>query len=326
MNEHVWTRRWTHATLMGLTLALVVSGLGPDAAGTASARGRIGKLEVETFQNTTPIAITDNTTSSPSSIVVNGFDTPIADVNVSLNVYDHTQPADVDVLLVGPAGQTALIMSDVAATTVAVGENLTLDDQDPDQLPQQSDLESGTFQPTNYDFSSLPDSFAPNPLIPAPLPSGSALAVFNGTDANGTWTLFVDDADNDTPDTSGSFGAGWSLRITTANGVPTAGGESFQANAGQPLTVPADGVLGNDSDPDGDSLEAILAGPPRQGSLALQPDGGFTYTPNKKAKGSDSFTYLAQDPSGLNALATVDIQIKKKKDKKKGKGGKKRKR
>jgi hypothetical protein len=84
-------------------------------------------------------------------------------------------------------------------------------------------------------------------------------------------------------------------------------------------------LLGNDSDPDGDLLEAILAGPPRQGSLTLQADGGFTYIPKKKAKGSDSFTYLAQDPSGLNALATVDIQIKAKKDKK-GKGGKKRKR
>ena len=326
MNEHVWTRRWTRASLMGLAIALLLSGLGPGVAGTASARHRISAQAVETFQNTTPIAITDNATSAPSSIVVNGFDTPIADVNVSLNVYSHTQPADVDVLLVGPAGQTALIMSDVAGAGTALNDNLTLDDQDPDQLPQQGDLESGTFQPTNYDFSSLPDSFAPNPLIPAPLPSGSALAVFNGTNANGSWTLFVDDADDDTPDSSGSFGAGWSLRITTANGVPTAGGESFQAQAGKPLTIPAAGVLGNDSDPDGDPLEAILAGPPKQGSLALQADGGFTYTPKKKAKGSDSFTYLAQDPSGLNALASVDIQIKKKKDKKKGKGGKKRKR
>lgn len=52
----------------------------------------------------------------------------------------------------------------------------------------------------------------------------------------------------------------------------------------------------------------------------MQPDGGFTYTPNKTAKGSDSFTYLAQDPGGLNALANVDIQITKAKKKhKKGK-------
>jgi VCBS repeat-containing protein len=81
-------------------------------------------------------------------------------------------------------------------------------------------------------------------------------------------------------------------------------------------------VLGNDSDPDGDTLQAIVAGQPKHGRLNLQADGGFTYTPKKKAKGTDSFTYLAQDPSGLNALATVDITIKAKKDKK-GKGGKK---
>jgi hypothetical protein len=64
----------------------------------------------------------------------------------------------------------------------------------------------------------------------------------------------------------------------------------------------------------------VAAGQPRQGSLTLQPDGGFTYTPNKKARGADSFTYLAQDPGGLNALANVDIQITKAKKKhKKGK-------
>jgi subtilisin-like proprotein convertase family protein len=319
VNEHIWTRRWTRAALLGLAIALVLSGWGPDVAGTASARGRISVQAVETFQNTALIAIADNTTSAPSSIVVSGFETPIADVEVSLNAFTHPQASDVDVLLVGPAGQTALVMSDVGGA--ANNDNPTLDDQDPDQLPQ-GDLESGIFQPTNYDFGLDADSFAPNPLIPSPLPSGSALAVFNGTEANGTWTLFVDDDDDDPdPAPSGSFAAGWSLRITTANGVPTAGGETFQAQAGKPLTVPADGVLGNDSDPDGDPLEAILAGPPRQGTLALQADGGFTYTPKKKAKGKDSFAYLAQDPSGLNALATVDIQIKKK-----GKGGKKRKR
>ena len=77
-------------------------------------------------------------------------------------------------------------------------------------------------------------------------------------------------------------------------------------------------MLGNDSDPDGDALTAILAGQPKQGSVSSQPDGSFTYTTKKKAKGTDSFTYLARDPGGLSDLATVDIQIKKAK-KKKGK-------
>ena len=110
---------------------------------------------------------------------------------------------------------------------------------------------------------------------------------------------------------------GWSLEITSANGVPTANPDSFQAQAGKPFSSPSS-VLGNDSDPDDDTLTAIMAGQPRQGSVSLQADGSFTYTAKKKAKGTDSFTYLAQDPSGLSDLATVDLQIKKAK-KKKGK-------
>jgi hypothetical protein len=51
----------------------------------------------------------------------------------------------------------------------------------------------------------------------------------------------------------------------------------------------------------------------------LLPNGGFTYRANKKAKGTDTFTYLAQDVSGLTALAEVTIQVKGKKHKKRKK-------
>lgn len=313
MNEKISTTWKARASGVALVTLLVVGGLGPEAA---AARKRAAPREVQQFSNETRIAINDNATSVPSTIEVSGFDTPIADVNVSLNDYSHTLPADVDVLLVGPGGQTALVMSDVAATTTAANENLLLDDQAAGQLPTQRDLVSGTFQPTNYDFGNQLDSFAPDPRIPTPLPSGSALAVFNGGNANGTWTLFIDDATNNTPDSTGSLTLGWSLSITTANGVPRTEPEQFQTQAGKALTVPAAGVLENDRDPDGDVLTAILTGQPQKGKVELQSDGSFTYRANKKAKGTDSFTYLAQDTTGLTALETVTIQIKGKKHKK----------
>ncbi|MCA9863439.1 MAG: Ig-like domain-containing protein [Thermomicrobiales bacterium] len=315
MNENRSTMWRARASALALTGTLLLAGAGPWALPTVSAKPRSSASLIQQFANATPIAITDNRTSTPSTITVSGLDTPIADINVSLNVYSHTQPADVDVLLVGPQGQTALIMSDVAAASRAENDSLLLDDQAGPQLPSQDDLTSGPFQPTNYDFSSQPDSFAPDPRIPSPLPSGSALAVFNGTNANGTWTLFVDDADDDTPDSSGSIAAGWSLTITTANGVPRTGADSFATQAGKTLTIPAAGVLANDTDPDGDALTAILAGEPGRGTVTLAPDGSFSYRANRKAKGTDTFTYLAQDATGLTALETVTIQIKGKKKK-----------
>lgn len=312
-NATIWRAR---AAALALTGTLLLAGTGPWALEAGAAKPRANGLRLQQFANATPITITDNRTSTPSTIEVSGLDTPIADINVSLNVYSHTQPADVDVLLVGPQGQTALIMSDVAAASKANNDSLLLDDQAAAQLPSQDDITSGPFQPTNYDFSNQPDSFAPDPRIPTPLPSGSALAIFNGTNANGTWTLFVDDADDDTPDSAGTIASGWSLSITTANGVPRTEADSFATQAGQTLDVPAAGVLANDRDPDGDELTALLVGEPARGTVTLQPDGGFSYQSSKKARGTDTFTYLAQDTTGLTALQTVTIQIKGKKHKK----------
>ena len=97
--------------------------------------------------------------------------------------------------------------------------------------------------------------------------------------------------------------------------MPNAAPDTFQAQAGKQLTVAGPGVLGNDRDPDGEALTAVLAGQPKRGTVTLQPDGGFTYKATKKAKGTDSFTYLAQDATGLQDVETVSIQLKKAKKK-----------
>lgn len=57
----------------------------------------------------------------------------------------------------------------------------------------------------------------------------------------------------------------------------------------------AAGVLTNDSDPDEDTLTAVLAGEPTRGTLTLAADGSFRYRASKKAKGTDSFSYLARN-------------------------------
>jgi hypothetical protein len=309
------TWKWRAAAL-ALVAALLVSGFGPGAIGTDAAKHRASGRKVQQFANSSPITIPNNAQSTPSTITVSGFDTPVADVNVSLNNLTISAAAALDILLVGPGGQTALIMSDAGGP--AANDSLVFDDQATPQAPPSPDpLVSGPVQPTNYDFTTAPDTFAaPAPTNPA---SGSALAVFNGASANGAWTLFIrNQAIN--PPVTGSIDGGWQLSITTANGVPNAAPDTFQAQAGQTLTVPASGVLQNDSDPDGDPLTAILAGQPVKGQVELQPDGSFTYRSSKKAKGTDSFTYLAQDSTGLGELETVNIEVKGKK-KKKGKKG-----
>jgi VCBS repeat-containing protein len=81
--------------------------------------------------------------------------------------------------------------------------------------------------------------------------------------------------------------------------------------ANTPLSVPAaTGVLANDTDAEHDPLSALLVGAPAHGTLTLNADGSFTYTPASGFMGSDAFTYVAQDIDGQSNVATVTIAVK----------------
>ena len=64
----------------------------------------------------------------------------------------------------------------------------------------------------------------------------------------------------------------------------------------------APGVLANDTDVDGNPLTAALVTGPAHGTLALNANGSFTYTPTANYNGADSFTYTASD--GTRATRT----------------------
>ncbi|MCB8944287.1 MAG: tandem-95 repeat protein [Ardenticatenaceae bacterium] len=99
-----------------------------------------------------------------------------------------------------------------------------------------------------------------------------------------------------------------SLTIVEGNAPPVAISDNYSTTQDTPLTVDPPGVLANDSDPNGDSLTAVLNTPPISGSLALNLDGSFIYTPNLNFAGQDSFTYFAND--GLdNSLEPTTVWL-----------------
>ena len=57
----------------------------------------------------------------------------------------------------------------------------------------------------------------------------------------------------------------------------------------------APGILANDTDPNGDALTAVLVTNPSHGTLTLNANGSFTYTPTAGYTGPDSFVYRARD-------------------------------
>ena len=165
------------------------------------------------FTNSTTITIPSSGTATPypSDIVVAGQGT-VQHVTVTINGLTHTFPDDLDFLLVGPAGQNAIIWSDAGGSLDVNNVVVTLDDVAPNPLPDSAQIVSGTYQPANYGTGDTWPAPAPAPL------GGSALSIFNGTDPNGTWSLYlIDDASGDL----GMIAGGWTLTITSGCG-PTA--------------------------------------------------------------------------------------------------------
>ncbi|GAB3020092.1 Ig-like domain-containing protein [Bowmanella dokdonensis] len=150
------------------------------------------------------------------------------------------------------------------------------------------------------------------------LPDGQArLAVrqppqsFTGLDPLKTYYLLV----------TGLSGAGESAlsgQITLPapdappNAPPIASDDAYSTSQDQPLVVPAvSGLLVNDLDPDGDPLTVANqpASPPASGSLDLQADGSFSYTPDAGFTGQDSFSYTVLDGKGGSAQAQVTVDV-----------------
>ena len=99
------------------------------------------------------------------------------------------------------------------------------------------------------------------------------------------------------------------VTVNSVNDDPVAEDDSYSTSFNTALTIAAAGVLTNDSDLEGDSLTSIVVANPANGTLTLNADGSFVYTPFSGFTGSDSFTYEASDGNGGTDTATVSINV-----------------
>jgi predicted extracellular nuclease len=86
------------------------------------------------------------------------------------------------------------------------------------------------------------------------------------------------------------------VRLTFVNG-PQANPDAYDARSGAPLNVDAaNGILANDT---GGPLQIVTNTNPAHGTLTLNSDGSFTYTPQVGYTGSDSFSYTIGNAAQL---------------------------
>jgi subtilisin-like proprotein convertase family protein len=187
------------------------------AASPATARPRWRTI-TRTYRNalnvtvpvTAPSSAPVSATLYPSTIAVSRLTRGrIRDVNLRLFGLSHDFPGDLEVLLVGPRGQTAVVMGNVGGAGDVNGVSLWLDDEAAAPLPgdpgEANPLTSGRYRPADSSNGIVFNTPAP------PAGRNAALSVFDGTNPNGTWRLFVQNQFG-TANPVG-FTGGWQLEL-----------------------------------------------------------------------------------------------------------------
>ncbi|MFC1758352.1 Ig-like domain-containing protein, partial [Planctomycetota bacterium] len=155
---------------------------------------------------------------------------------------------------------------------------------------------------------------------------GQLTSVVATQPANGTLTLQADGSFTYTPNvdyfgsdsftytaTDGSETSAATtvqIQVEPVNDRPTASPESYTVGIDTPLSVnTVDGILANDVDVDGDSITALLIDDVSNGTLTLNEDGSFDYTPSSGFSGEETFTYIATDQTRDSSVTTVTITV-----------------
>ncbi|MGE0737076.1 MAG: Ig-like domain-containing protein, partial [Alphaproteobacteria bacterium] len=157
-------------------------------------------------------------------------------------------------------------------------------------------------------------------------PNADPVSITSHTDvSNGTLVVGTDGQFSYTPD-QGFIGTdSFTYTITDGNGgtssalvtldvgdydnPPVALPDTATTAEDTPVTVPANGVLANDSDPESNPITIIGNSDPANGTVTLGSDGSYVYTPDADFNGTDQFTYTLSDGNGGSASTTVTITV-----------------
>jgi len=99
------------------------------------------------------------------------------------------------------------------------------------------------------------------------------------------------------------------VTFIVGNRPPDVVTDSYTTTMDTPILESAPGMLGNDSDPDGDAITARIDTQPENGVAMAYSSGLFLYWPNEGFVGEDQFQYSAIDEYGAESAAMVTVQV-----------------
>jgi hypothetical protein len=241
------------------------------------------------FANMTSMTIAAGNPGAPygTAVQVSSAIQSIAGIRLTLFGVTHSNPDDLDILLVGPLGQKFVFMADVGGNTLLNNNTITLEDIASVQLPDNSGISDGqNYRPAACAASGTAVDFD----VPAPAgpynqagcaSTGSTFSsVFGGQNPNGQWKLFVRDDAGDAfaPTGPGSI-AGWGLQLI----APTAARSYITGRVNTPAGV---GIRG----------------------AVLTLTGGTLTTPITAVTGTFGYYHFDEVPSGTSYVVTVQAR------------------
>jgi len=99
------------------------------------------------------------------------------------------------------------------------------------------------------------------------------------------------------------------VTYSSQNSTPITTDDSYAAARGESVSVSAPGILSNDFTFNGENAMVLVERGPEHGTLVLDSDGSFSYTPNSGFSGIDSFQYVLSVGGEVSNIATVDLEI-----------------
>ena len=180
-----------------------------------------------------------------------------------------------------------------------------------DQTSSEGELVSLTVTASDPDLPANSLTFSttglPTGLVIDPASGTISGFVDYAADLGSPYSVTITVTDDGVPNLEDQATFTWTI---IDNAGPFANADTYSVDEGDTLNVSAPGVLGNDSDPEGDPLSATVVSNPSRGSLTLDPDGSFSYVHTAEDGQDDTFIYRASDGAGGSSIAVVTIVVR----------------
>jgi len=209
---------------------------------------------------------------------------------------------------------TVMVCDDTDPTPLCDEQEVTLTVTEVNTAPVAQDLTETTLEDTLVDVT-LVATDAEDDALTYAIVDQPAHGTVTLVDTTATYTPALDFNGEDSFTYKANDGledsamAVVTITVTPVNDAPVAVDDAYTVAEKETLTIAAPGILANDSDVDGDTLTAIQVYATYNGSLHLNLDGSFTYTPDPYFNGTDSFAYKASDGELESELTVVTITV-----------------